>query len=101
MLLLTLSGTFVYAATISVLARLLSYAATCAALPVLRRREDAPPAMFRAPAGVAVSIAALILIGWLLLHSTARQARDAAIAAVLGLLLYLVPWMLGKRARDS
>ncbi len=90
-LLLALSGTFVYAATISVIARLLSYAATCAALPVLRRRRDAPPAAFHAPAGVAVAVAALLLAGWLLSNSTARQARDAGLAAGIGLLIYLAP----------
>lgn len=100
-LLLTLSGTFVYAATISVIARLLSYAATCAALPVLRRREGAPAAKFRTPAGVAVSIAALVLVGWLLSHSTLRQARDAGIAAVAGLLLYAGMLMMRRRAHGS
>ena len=87
-LVLTLSGTFVYAATISVIARLLSYSATCAALPVLRRRSDARPALFRAPAGVAVSVASLLLAVWLLSYSTGRQARDAGMAAALGLLIY-------------
>ena len=100
-LLLTLSGTFVYAATISVIARLLSYAATCAALPVLRRRPSAPAALFRVPAGVAVSIAALTLVGWLLSHITLRQARDAGIAAMIGLLLYLGPLMIRKRVHGS
>ena len=100
-LLLTLSGTFVYAATISVIARLLSYAATCAALPVLRRRPGAPAAMFRAPAGVAVSLAALVLVGWLLSHSTVRQARDAGIAAMIGLLLYFGPLVIRKRIHGS
>jgi amino acid transporter len=36
---LTLSGTFVYLATFSIIARLVGYASTCAALPVLRRRS--------------------------------------------------------------
>jgi amino acid transporter len=97
-LLLTLSGTFVYAATISVIARLLSYAATCAALPVLRHRESAPAALFRAPAGVAVSIVALVLVGWLLSHSTRVQARDAGIAVVAGLVLYLGMLMVRRGA---
>ena len=48
-LVLTLTGTFVYAATISVIARLLAYASTCAALPVLRRRKGSPAAEFTAP----------------------------------------------------
>ena len=88
MLVLTLSGTFVYAVTISVIARLLSYGATCAALPVFRRRQDAPPAQFLAPAGVTVSIVALALVGWLLSNSTGREARDATTAVALGLVIY-------------
>ncbi|HSB12280.1 MAG TPA: amino acid permease [Blastocatellia bacterium] len=85
---LTLSGTFVYAATISAIARLLTYAATCAALPVLRRRERDLPALYRAPAGVALAIAALVLCAWLLSNSTLAQARDATIAASVGLVIY-------------
>ena len=88
MLVLTLSGTFVYAVTISVIARLLSYGATCAALPVFRRRPDAPRAQFLAPAGVTVSIVALALVGWLLSNSTGREARDATIAVALGFAIY-------------
>src|SRR5262249_36208696 len=38
-LVVTLSGTFIYALTISTLTRLASYAVTCGALPLLRRRK--------------------------------------------------------------
>lgn len=87
-LMLTLSGTFVYAATISVIARLLGYAATCAALPVLRRRESAPPAAFVAPFGVVVASVSLLLVGWLLFNTTGAQLRDAGVAAAVGLVIY-------------
>jgi amino acid transporter len=87
-LVLTLTGTFVYAVTVSVIARLLSYSATCAALPVLRRKPGAPPAAFTAPAGVAAAIASLLLAGWLLSNITGPQARDAGVAALLGLAIY-------------
>jgi amino acid transporter len=97
-LILMLSGTFVYAATISVIARLLSYSATCAALPVLRRKATAPPAHFRAPAGLAVSLAALLLAAWLLSHVSGAQARDAGIAVLIGLLIYFVPRLLRRAA---
>ena len=93
---LTLSGTFVYAATISVLARLVSYATTCAALPVLRRAAGAPQAAFHVPGGPAIAIIALALVAWLVSHSTGRQARDAAIAAALGLAIYGVSRMRAK-----
>ena len=99
MLLATLTGTFVYAATVSVLARLLSYAATCAALPVLRRKPSVAPALFTAPAGGAISLAALILVGWLLTHSTGRQARDATIAALVGLVVYFVSRLVRQATR--
>jgi amino acid transporter len=85
---LTLSGTFLYAVTISTIARLLIYATTCAALPALRMRTGAPSSSFRAPAGMIVSFAALLLIVWLLWNSTWREGRDTAIAAAVGLLVY-------------
>ena len=90
MLAMTLSGTFVYAATISAIARLLTYAASCAALPVLRRRERDLPALFHAPAGVPLAIIALALTIWLLANSTMEQARDSAIAAAIGLIIYFL-----------
>jgi amino acid transporter len=88
MLGLTLSGTFITLVTISAIARLLSYGATCVALPILRRKPDAPPAMFTAPAGLAVSVAALALCVWLVSNSTAQEARNTAIAAGIGLVAY-------------
>jgi amino acid transporter len=88
MLALTLSGTFVYAVTVSVIARLLSYAATCAALPVLRRRANAPPAHFMVRGGSAAAVVALVLVAWLLSNSTSSEAITAASAAALGLLVY-------------
>ena len=52
MLVLTLSGTFINALTISTIARLFSYGATCLALPLLRRRSGTARAMFKVPGGV-------------------------------------------------
>ena len=97
-LVLALTGSFVSAAAISVIARLLSYTMTAAALPVLRRKRGAPPAVFRVPGGVAVSLVTLLLGAWLLSNVTLRQARDAAIAASIGLLLYLLPRLARRTA---
>jgi amino acid transporter len=88
MLVLTLWSTFTKQLTLSAIARLLSYGVTCAALPVLRSKSETPPAMFKAPAGVAVSILALALAAWLLSNSTWLDARDSAIAAAIGLAIY-------------
>jgi amino acid transporter len=89
MFVLTLQGTFMSALTISTLVRLLAYIATCVSLPVLRSRSDAPLARFRAPAGVAVAVAATVLSLWLLSTSPSRDALAAVAAAALGILFFL------------
>ena len=90
MLVLTLSGTFITAATISTLIRLLTYAVTCAALPVLRRERNDRPASFRVPAGPVVSMAALAMVAWLFSNSSWNEVRLVAAAAAVGLPLYFL-----------
>lgn len=90
LLALTLSSSVLYALTLSTIARLLAYAATCLALPVLRRSTSAPPPHFRVPLGVGVAVAALLLCVWLLSQSTGREARDAAIAVAAGFVVYFI-----------
>lgn len=89
MLGLSLAGTFISALTISTIIRLIAYATTCAALPVLRWKTGVPAPAFTAPAGIAVSIAALALCVWLLSSSAWSEARLVAVVAALGLLIYI------------
>jgi len=89
MLALALTGTFIQLATISVITRIVVYASTCAALPVLRRRGDLP-ASYRLKFGTLISIAAVALCIWLLTGSTAREIWMTSIAAGVGLAIYLL-----------
>jgi amino acid transporter len=90
MLALTLTGTFAFAATLSTIIRLTTYAVTCAALPALRRRSGGKPAPFAVPAGSAVAVISLLLIGWLYLSSSWSETRLALIAVILGLFVFVV-----------
>jgi amino acid transporter len=90
MLILTVSGTFASAATLSTIIRLTTYAVTCAALPVLRRASGHEQAPFAVPAGGIVSVIALILVAWLFSSSSWREIGQAAVAGVAGLFVYAV-----------
>jgi len=90
MLVLTLKSSFVAALTISAIARLITYAVTCAALPVLRHKSNVPRALFRVRGGPVIAVASLILAAWLLANSTFTEAWQTAVAAGVGLLIYLV-----------
>jgi len=80
--LLTVSGTFVYLATFSAMARLLMYASTCAALLVLRRRDG--PAPIPIPLGPLWAVLALLCSLVALGTTTGTAVRDVSIAIGLG-----------------
>ncbi len=98
MLYMTLAGTFVSSLTFSLVARLAAWACTCAALPVLRRRKGAPPAAFRAPAGVAVAGLALVFCVWMLSGAKARELANGAVAAGVGVAVYGAVLLARRRA---
>ena len=94
---LTLTSTYIYVLTISTIARLLVFAATCVSLPILRRSEATRPALFRLRGGLAIPAAALVFIIWLLASTSLTESRDVGIAALAGALLYFG----GRAARGA
>jgi amino acid transporter len=89
MLALALSHTFIYLVTVSTVARLVTYFATCGALPMLRQRRGGAPATgFRLRGGIWISAAAMALCLWLLSNASLTEERDTAIAAALGFVIY-------------
>jgi amino acid transporter len=104
MMILSLKSSFVTALTISAIARLVTYIATCLALPVLKRRKDVAPAAFKVAGGSFIAILCLILAAWLLANSTLKEAIQATIAAAAGLIIYLTYRMVRynfRRANES
>ncbi|MFO1009755.1 MAG: APC family permease [Planctomycetota bacterium] len=86
---LSLSGSFLGAVSMSTLARLVTYAATCAAVPVLRRRAGADGAVFRVPGGTVTAVLALAAIAWLLTSVAWIEYRNVGIVVGLGVLVRL------------
>ena len=80
--LMTVSGTFLYLATFSALARLLTYASTCLALIVLRRSIG--PAPVPIPHGPFLAVVALLGTSLALGSTTSAALRDLSIAVGVG-----------------
>jgi amino acid transporter len=85
---LALSGNFEWNASLSAVARLLTYGVTCAALPVFRRRDPKAP-VFRVPAGKLIPA---LGIGFCLVLLTQMDRLDFIILAVT-ILLATMTWM--------
>jgi amino acid transporter len=90
MLVLTLQGSFITSLAISTVIRLITYAAVCVALPVLRHRRDAPAAQFSTPAGYVVAAGALALCAWLVSSSATREVQLTLMAIGAGVGLYVL-----------
>ena len=94
-LMLSFSGTFAQLATLSAVARIVFYMATCAAVPVLRRRLQAPVA-FQLPGGwlfpaLALTVSLVILAG-----ASWTDLQAGGLALVVGAALYYL-----TRSTDS
>lgn len=101
MLALTLSSSLIYALTVSTVARLFAYAATCIALPTFRLRKDAQPALVKLRGGVVISIAAVLLSVWLLANSTLIELRDSGIALAVGIAVYVLYRLVRTKEKDG
>lgn len=84
--LLALSGSFVFLAVVSSLARLFAYAGCAAAVPWLDRRDG----RLRPVRGIAVPLLALGLCGWAASQSAAREWATFATFFLAGTILFLV-----------
>ena len=87
-LLLALSGSFVELAMLSIMARLVTYAGTVAALPILRKRFSHRPKAFRLPGGNVIPIIALGLCLVFLVSATVANLIAGAIALLVGAGIY-------------
>lgn len=89
-LVLALSGSFVWLAVVSTLARLLAYILSVAALPVLERTMEPGEDEFRLPGGYLIPAVALILCLWLITYASLTTWLTTAGFFLLGTVLYFL-----------
>src|SRR5690554_6445875 len=87
-LVLALTGSFVELAMLSIMARLVTYVGTVAALPILRRRFGNDGTNFKLPAGNLINYSALGLCLLFLVSATLENLIAGAIALLLGWFIY-------------
>ena len=90
---LALTGSFVFLAAVSAVARLVMYLAVCLATLVLRRRqptEEMGPALFVIPMGPVVPLVASVISFGILFGATTQQLAAGFAALVAGAVLFAV-----------
>ncbi len=85
---LALTGSFVALAELSVVARLVSYLGTTAAVPLLRQRFESRPGAFRLPGGALVPVAASLVTLVLAASADRSNLMAAAVALLAGAAIY-------------
>jgi amino acid transporter len=88
---LALSGSFIWLAVVSTLARLLSYILGIAALPVLERKIKPTEGQFRLRGGYFIPAVAMLLCLWLISSAPMTTWLTTAGFFALGSILYILP----------
>lgn len=86
--LLTLTGTFVELAMLSIIARMFTYIGTAAAVPVLRKKFDQQEHAFRLPGGLTIPVLALIICAILLASANWFNLLAGVVGLVVGAAIY-------------
>ena len=85
---LAISGTFLWLATVSVVARLVNYLVTCLAVPILQKRSP-EGRDYRILFGPVGPIAGVGLCVWLAMQSALRDVFAFGVACLVGAVLYM------------
>lgn len=89
-LIVSITNSFIYAATISAITRVMIYGIVCLSLIELRKKDTGQSDYFKIPFGNVVAIAGFGVALWLLSNSKISELRDVAIAVSVGLLIYTI-----------
>ena len=89
-LVISITNSFIYAATISAITRVMIYGIVCVALIRLRNKDAVETGFFKIPYGKFIAVAGILVTIWLLSSSKLNELRDVAIAVSVGLIIYFL-----------
>ena len=97
----SLTGSFIYAVSISVISKILIFLMACAALIKLRKKHPAERNFYKLPYGYVFAITGIIASVGLLLSSEFSELLDVLITTGIGILLYALYKLLSRRQGDK
>ena len=101
-LLVSLTGSFIYAVSISVISKVMIFVFVCAALIKLRLKEKSPKKYFKLPYGYAIAILGILVSVGLLSSSKLSEFVDVLYSIIVGIIFYglfkLVAWLKNKKS---
>jgi len=89
-IIISLNYSFLAAASISAITRVMIYAVVCITLIVLRKKRSEQANYFKIKYGNTIAILGVLTTLWLLSSSKANELRDIAISIAIGLVVYLL-----------
>lgn len=88
-LLVSVSGTFVYAVSISVISKVMILGIVCAALIKLRKMDKVKNAFFKLKYGNLLAVLGILICAGLLMSSKVNEFRDTVITLAIGVVIYV------------
>lgn len=93
----SLTGSFIYAVSISVISKVMIFLLVCAAMIQLRRKSDDQTNYFRLPYGYVFAITGILASAGLLLSSKLSEFFDVVITVAIGILLFVLYKLLSRK----
>lgn len=89
-ILVSVSGSFIYAVSISVITKILQFFVVCMVLIKLRKANPSDTNYYKLPYGTALAVLGMITSVWLLFNSKLSEFRDVLITIVVGIGIYIL-----------
>ena len=89
-IIVSLNYSFLSAASLSAITRVMIYGIVCTTLILLRKKKPDQANFYKLKHGNTVAVAGILITLWLLSSSRLRELRDVGIAILAGLVIYIL-----------